>query len=670
MLVNWLNEILGSGNKQDAAPSVTRVAQKALDRLRAGFTALPSLVSYNTLRGYFPVFLVSLLGLLITLLAFRQVTSWEQQRVAASFRDAASDRILVVQRELELTLGMIQDIASFFDASPRIGRREFRKFVEPVIKRYSGIEVLGWIRRVEDADKEAFLDNARRSFPPFEIREINASGEITEATERPEYLPVLYVQPYKDNKQLLGLDMAKDPLFLPLLQQASASGRLQVRERTPVPDNGVEGAFLVAVPVFYKDDKESGDEESVEVPDNRDLRGFAVGVFRIGEIVELALRSLSAGGIDMHLYRESDERNKELLYTHESRMTGPGYDKPAADDTERLQIERQLKVGDHYWKVQCSAVPGIFEADYWSGWIVLSGGIAFTLLMTTYISTLVGRARKIRLLVDQRTVQLSDLVQKLNKEVIERRNAETELQNLNDDLEYWVAIRTSEAERRAEDLEQFAYVASHDLKAPLRAIANLADWISEDLEGKLEPSSQEQLNLLKDRVRRMHALIEGLLEYSRVGRTEGSISEVDCGQLLAEIIDSLSPPPSFRITVQGDMPVFRTDRLQLGQVFSNLISNSIKHYRGNKGKIKVTMKELDDFYQFEVLDNGPGIAREYHDKIFKMFQALETSDYGSNTGIGLALVKKIVQEQGGTITLKSKVGKGARFRFTWPKKPG
>ena len=624
----------------------------------------------SPLRQYFPTIVVAVLGIAITILASRQVNSWETQKVTTAFRVAASDRILVVQRELEHTLAMIQDIANFFDASPNIGRREFRKFVEPAIKRYSGIQVLGWIPRVEEAQKAAFIEAARMSFPPFDILEMGADGQITEASGRSEYFPILYVQPYKNNRELLGLDMGVDPLFFPLLRQAALSGEVQVVERVATqPGSNGESAFVVAVPVYYKADPGFDESSGTEVVVTDQLRGFAFGIFRIGETVELALRSLSAAGIDIRFYRESDG-NRELLYQHNSRVVTSSVSDITGTNDHRMDFQQQMTIGNQHWEVEGTAVPGRFETDFWSGWIVLMGGIAFVALLTIYIATLVGAAEKVRRLVDQRTLQLRDLVGKLNREIIERKNAETKLQNLNDDLEYRVAIRTSEANRRAEDLEQFAYVTSHDLKAPLRAIANLAEWISEDLKEKLDEDSQEQLHLLKDRVRRMHGLIEGLLEYSRVGRTEGSYSEVDCSKLLDEIIDSLSPPPSFSIEVQQGMPVFRTDRLQLGQVFSNLISNSLKHYRGNKGKIKITVKEQDGFYQFEVLDNGPGIAREYHEKIFKMFQVLEASDYGSNTGIGLALVKKIVQEQGGTITLKSKVGKGARFRFTWPKSPG
>jgi hypothetical protein len=288
-------------------------------------------------------------------------------------------------------------------------------------------------------------------------------------------------------------------------------------------------------------------------------------------------------------------------------------------------------------------------------------------LLAIYLSTLVGREAKIKRLVTRRTTQLEELNEELNSEINERLNAEKELQRLNETLEQRVALRTAEAERHVQELEQFAYVTSHDLKAPLRGIANLSAWLEEDLQDKLTEPTREQLELLRDRVQRMNALIEGLLEYSRIGKAAHSIAGVDTGELLTEVIDSLSPPDGFTVDVAADMPTLHTDRLHLNQVFSNLIGNSIKHVNNEQGHVWIKVRDRGEYYEFTVSDDGPGIATEYHDKVFMMFQTLGVNDYGSNTGIGLALVKKIVQEHGGSITLESEEGSGATFRFTWPR---
>ncbi|MFM2431598.1 MAG: hypothetical protein RLZZ511_2811 [Cyanobacteriota bacterium] len=227
-------------------------------------------------------------------------------------------------------------------------------------------------------------------------------------------------------------------------------------------------------------------------------------------------------------------------------------------------------------------------------------------------------------------------------------------------------------EKRNQELDQFVYIASHDLKAPLRGIANLSEWLEEDLAGQLPPDNQEQLVLLRSRVKRMENLINGLLQYSRVGRQEMQTSWVDTRELLLELIDSLDPPQTFQIQLPEVMPQFQTQRLLLGQVFSNLLSNAIKHHDRADGLIAISWVEQTEHYQFAVTDDGPGIPLAQHDRVFGIFQTLNGSDASDNTGIGLALVKKIVEDGGGTIQLDcshdaSGSHRGCRFEFTWLK---
>jgi PAS domain S-box-containing protein len=225
----------------------------------------------------------------------------------------------------------------------------------------------------------------------------------------------------------------------------------------------------------------------------------------------------------------------------------------------------------------------------------------------------------------------------------------------------------AELEERNRELDNFVYIVSHDLKAPLRGIANLSQWIEEDLQGALLPQTQEQMTLLRSRVNRMSATIDGLLDYARIGRTSETIELVSVAELLAETIDSLAPPPAFAIFVTPPLPIFKTNRLLLSQVFSNLISNGIKHHNRADGSINVSSEECGDFYRFVITDDGPGIAPEHHKKIFAIFQAVNPTKSSDSTGIGLSIVKKIVETSGGTIQIESTLGKGATFSFTWPK---
>ena len=269
--------------------------------------------------------------------------------------------------------------------------------------------------------------------------------------------------------------------------------------------------------------------------------------------------------------------------------------------------------------------------------------------------------------VQERTAELESINRELASEVAERRRTERELQELNETLEQRVTQRSAEVKRHADEMEQFVYVASHDLKAPLRGVANLTAWLQEDLAGKLSSDTAEKFGLLQDRVGRMHALLEGLLEYSRIGQTNRTREVVDTKVLLDETIDLLYLPAGVVVDVAPDMPILHTNKLLLGQVFANLVGNAIKHHGSGQLNVWVTVRDAGKYYEFSVADDGPGIAPRYHQKVFMMFQTLATRDVGTDSGIGLALVKKIVEERGGSITLDSEVGNGSTFRFKWPK---
>ncbi|MGH7724836.1 MAG: sensor histidine kinase [Candidatus Eiseniibacteriota bacterium] len=213
------------------------------------------------------------------------------------------------------------------------------------------------------------------------------------------------------------------------------------------------------------------------------------------------------------------------------------------------------------------------------------------------------------------------------------------------------------------ELDQFAYVASHDLKAPLRAVRNLTHWIEEDLKNQMTPESQKNMALIHDRVERMERMIDGLLNYSRV-RGRGQVELVDVGALVREIVELLAPPGNIRIEIAPDLPRIETDRLPLQQVFLNLLSNALRFANSDAGEIRVSSRNGQEGLAFCVADNGPGVARGTEERIWRMFQSQDPS--GKGTGIGLAVVKKHVEEHGGRAWVESKDGQGAEFWFTWP----
>ncbi len=224
-----------------------------------------------------------------------------------------------------------------------------------------------------------------------------------------------------------------------------------------------------------------------------------------------------------------------------------------------------------------------------------------------------------------------------------------------------------EAEVGQRTLEEFAYAASHDLKAPLRAIGHLAQWIGEDLGATASPETAENLTLLQGRVARLQLLLDGLLAYSRVGRHAYAAAEdVNIAELVRDIVALLAPPPGFVVTCQENLPPLRTHRMPIQVVLTNLISNGLKHHDRAEGRIKVAMQLANGVAEFRVSDDGPGISPRFHDRIFVIFQTLANRDDIESSGIGLAITKKKVMAHGGRIWVESAPpARGSTFVFTW-----
>jgi signal transduction histidine kinase len=216
------------------------------------------------------------------------------------------------------------------------------------------------------------------------------------------------------------------------------------------------------------------------------------------------------------------------------------------------------------------------------------------------------------------------------------------------------------------ELKDFASIVSHDLKAPLRGIKSLATWILDDCSDKLGEQAIEQMNLLLGRVERMYNLIDGVLQYSRAGRTEEKIVPVNLDDFIPEAIDMLVPPENISITIENTMPVIECSETHVMQLFQNLLSNAIKYMDKPQGQIKVGCVEEDGFWKFSIADNGPGIEERHFEKIFRMFQALSVSEEFEGTGVGLTITKKIVELYGGDIWVESEIAKGSTFFFTLP----
>ena len=278
-------------------------------------------------------------------------------------------------------------------------------------------------------------------------------------------------------------------------------------------------------------------------------------------------------------------------------------------------------------------------------YVLVLGGLLF-LIVKLYTARLKAANIVLEMKVGERTYALQE-------EVIVRKKAEEHKEKL-----------LIELEKVNQELKHFAYVVAHDLKSPLRGIGALAEWLNTDYKDKFDEKGKEMIMLLNTRVDRVHFLIEGILEYSTIGKEAQDKTMIDLNDLLPEIIDLLVPDESISISIQEGMPSVLCIRTQVIQLFQNLLSNAIKFMDKPKGQIDIRFEEKGNNWEFNIADNGPGIDKRYHEKIFQIFQTLKAKDEYESTGIGLAVVSKVLLNMGGKIWVESKLGKGTTFYFT------
>ena len=263
--------------------------------------------------------------------------------------------------------------------------------------------------------------------------------------------------------------------------------------------------------------------------------------------------------------------------------------------------------------------------------------------------------------------ELEQIVKERAKELIEKNNQLKMEIAEREQMELKLAEMIRKVESANKELKEFASIVSHDLKAPLRGVKTLALWILQDCGDKFDTKSTQQMNLLMDRVDRIYNLIDGVLKYSKVGQTSGEHIPVNLETFLPEVISMVVPPEHIKVSIENQLPSIICEETHIMQVFQNLISNAIKYNDKEQGWIKINCSEDGDFWKFSIADNGPGIDEKHFERIFRMFQTITQNENIQGTGVGLTVVKKIVELYGGRVWIESEVGKGSTFFFTFPK---
>jgi signal transduction histidine kinase len=518
----------------------------------------------------------------LVIVLFIEAGSWEQKRIQLDFDQRADELVSRLLENLDRHLDVLYSIRNLFESYPDVDRQAFRTFVRPMFARYPGLQALEWLPRVPAAERDLFEECVRHEgYPRFEITESVSEGHMVRAKRRREYFPVDYVEPYQGNEIAFGFDVASDPFRSQALRKAAETGQPAATRRiTLVQETGHQFGLLVFLPVYGARGRRA--DEAMErrkharrqTPD-----GFVLEVFRMGDLVQASLGRAGARDTQMCLYDDTAPIGKRLLYTNpvSARLTG----EEQRSRTGAIERVSTFRVAGRRWTLEITPTPMYLASHLsWQAWTILAGGLLFTAVLGALLLVVTGYTAQVEKVVAERTEQLL--------------NSNTELR-------------------------RFAYVASHDLQEPLRAVAGFAQLLATRYRDKLDAEAHEFIAFMVEGVKRMQALINDLATYYAVGTRPPVLEPVDCHEMVEGVLREVQE------TVQAS-----------------------------------------GAWVMSVTDNGIGIDAQFWDQIFDPFKRLHSRGEYAGTGCGLAICKKIVENHGGRIWVKSQPGRGSAFFFTWP----
>ncbi|MBF0559677.1 MAG: CHASE domain-containing protein [Nitrospirae bacterium] len=366
---------------------------------------------------------IMILGIALSII----ISAWsyydDKKVIQAEFNMEVEDHYSALKRELDSDLSVLASFQALYHLSKKgVKRSEFLDITSPILKQHGGIQALAWMPRVQDSEREAYERAARREgFPDFEFTERIAQGKMKRAEKRKEYFPIYFVEPYKGNEIALGFDYASTPDRLETLEVARKTGEIRSTPRiTLVQETKSQFGFIVFAPVYMKGALIDSDQTRWD-----NLEGFALGVFRIGDIIEKAMTYLKPAGIDFFIYDTSAPEEKRLLYTHSSRTRKTPLLDQEHPETDLIN-SKTFEVAGRKWMVICSATPGFITArNDWHPWGLLLAGLAVTGLVAGFLF-IVSHANDI----EKFAKDLSDVNAKLTHEIMERKQVETEREKL------------------------------------------------------------------------------------------------------------------------------------------------------------------------------------------------------------------------------------------------
>lgn len=583
---------------------------------------------------------------------------------------AKSEKISVdLQEIINRSVFDLYTLQSFFNTHQEISRSEFNQFTQFMLQGVDYIRAFEWIPKVAPSDREAFVKKQQSEFQHFSITSFSPEGLQQKSPAKDVYFPVTYMQPYIGNENALGFDLSSNMARKVTLEHARDKGEITTTDQISlVQAKGSSKDFLMVAPIYLK-----GDIPSSQLLRREELRGFVLGVFQINSLLSSILKQAKAEGLILSLKDLNTDKNSMLL----GQIAEP-------------EFSFNIQVPQRTWQLGFTMNPTlshqVLTPPIYSWALLISFIISALLGLSAYaLSRISFDSLQLKILnteiqdynqnleakVHERTRSLAVNNAELNKNVnqlTQNREALSELMSALKQQKEEAENKSKELTKSNKELDEFTYVVSHDLKAPLRGIDQLASWIEEDIDSDKMEDVSKHLTAIRQRIYRLEKLLIDLLEYSKVGRHEEKLTQVNSQELIQNVFMLNAPSSACKLSFGSAFPKKLDVTAQFELIIRNLIGNAIKHSNRENLHIEFNCTEQADAFTFSIKDNGPGIEAKHFDQIFKMFKTLEPRDKVEGSGMGLALIKKVVNTYGGSVYVKSELGQGSTFFFDWPKR--
>ncbi|SEL27284.1 His Kinase A (phospho-acceptor) domain-containing protein [Colwellia chukchiensis] len=556
--------------------------------------------------------LVLALSAVLTLGAWYLANEQHNKNIAERFQRESLQVIELVKERMLVYENALWGAVAHIDANGNApNNRQWQRYSNSLQleKKYPSINGIGIIFNIQREQQDSFIRAQQVDRPNFTIHPQHNEAELW---------PITYIEPVLSNQQAVGLDVAFENNRYSAIKQARDTGLAQLTGPiTLVQDAKKTPGFLFYAP-FYNNLL----IEDTVAARRQAITGVSYAPFIMYKLISGTLAvdrrhvTIEITDNGQHLYHDKDNQDADMIDP-----------KPLFKDKFKVNLYGRV------WEFNISSNLE-FRADSASNkpYFILIAGVIINLLLFALFSFLSKANQQALAYADRVTREL-----KINSQRLKKSN---------------------------QDLEQFAYVASHDLKSPLNAIRKLVGWLNEDCEDILPDSSKEHLALLNNRSERMNNLLDDLLDYSRIGRKDHQANEFDLAEIAQAIFNLLDHPANFTLSVEKQ--TICLPQIPFEIILRNVLSNAIKHHDKASGHIKIRYQMDPGMHHISIEDDGPGIPSELFDKALEMFQTLQPRDKVEGSGMGLALSKKTVEHYGGSLTINSDGINGTTIVILWP----